>query len=70
MSAPSRLERMPTRNPLPSTRDQILEDLRAFGRDLGIAGAAAMERDEIVESLRQRYVLEALLTEPVNPGRK
>ncbi|MHB2168892.1 hypothetical protein [Alsobacter sp. R-9] len=48
--------------------DRILDDLRAFAHDLGIAGASAMEREELVESLRQRYVLESLLRETLRPA--
>jgi hypothetical protein len=43
------------------TGERILHDLRAFAQDLGIAGASAMEREELVESLRQRYLLESML---------
>ncbi len=41
--------------------DPILDDLRSFAKDLGIAGCAAMDRQELVESLRQRYLLESML---------
>lgn len=41
--------------------DAILDDLRSFAQDLGIAGCAAMDRQELVESLRQRYLLESML---------
>ncbi|MCZ8097989.1 MAG: hypothetical protein O9972_08735 [Burkholderiales bacterium] len=41
--------------------DPILDDLRSFAKDLGIAGCAAMDRDELVESLRQRYLLDSML---------
>ena len=41
--------------------DPILDDLRSLAKDLGIAGCAAMDRDELVESLRQRYLLDSML---------
>lgn len=56
-SSPRRHRR--TRNA--STTDPILDDLRSFAKDLGIAGCAAMDRSELVESLRQRYLLESML---------
>ncbi len=46
--------------------DPILEDLRSFAKDLGIAGCAAMGREELVESLRQRYLLESMLKRAPN----
>lgn len=49
--------------------DPILEDLRSFAQDLGIAGSAAMGREELVESLRQRYVLDTLLSGARGPTR-
>lgn len=43
-------------------RDEaILSDLRDFARDIGLGGAAAMSKDEIVEGLRQHYQLRSLL---------
>ena len=41
--------------------DAILSDLRDFARDIGLGGAAAMSKDEIVEGLRQHYQLQTLL---------
>lgn len=38
----------------------IVEDLRSFARDLGIHGWSAMTKDELVESLRQRWVLDQI----------
>lgn len=49
--------------------DPILEDLRSFAQDLGIVGSAAMGREELVESLRQRYVLDSLLHGTRRPAR-
>lgn len=45
----------------PAAVDPILEDLRTYAHDLGIAGTGAMSKTEIVETLRQRYVLQTLL---------
>lgn len=45
----------------PTSADPILEDLRTYALDLGIAGTAAMSKTEIIETLRQRYVLQMLL---------
>ena len=41
--------------------DAILSDLRDFARDIGLGGAAAMSKDELVEGLRQHYQLQTLL---------
>lgn len=41
--------------------DAIRSDLRDFARDIGLGGAAAMSKDEIVEGLRQHYQLQTLL---------
>lgn len=40
--------------------DPILSDLRSFAHDLGISGCSAMSKEELVESLRQCYVLTTL----------
>jgi hypothetical protein len=40
--------------------DQIVSDLRSFAHDLGIPGCSAMSKDELVESLRQCYILTTL----------
>jgi hypothetical protein len=40
--------------------DPILNDLRSFAHDLGISGCTAMSKQELVESLRQCYVLTTL----------
>ena len=42
-------------------QDDILEDLRAFAEEIGVPGCAGMTKEEIVESLRQRYVFDSLL---------
>jgi CheY-like chemotaxis protein len=64
-------------SPAPSStdacEDPILNDLRAFARELGICGAAALNKDELVESLRQYAVLADMLRgvangAPVPPG--
>jgi hypothetical protein len=47
--------------PAPSAEDPILSDLRAFAREIGLSGTGAMSKDELVESLRQRYVLQTLI---------
>lgn len=41
--------------------DLILADLRAFATELGVHGCSAMTKEELVESLRQRYVLDLIL---------
>ena len=41
--------------------DRILADLRAFATELGVHGCSAMTKEELVESLRQRYVLDSIL---------
>lgn len=41
--------------------DRILADLRAFATELGVRGCSAMTKEELVESLRQRYVLDSIL---------
>jgi Rho termination factor, N-terminal domain len=41
--------------------ERILADLRAFATELGVHGCSAMTKEELVESLRQRYVLDSLL---------
>jgi hypothetical protein len=49
---------MPAFHPLdPAQNASIVEDLRAFARDLGVHGWSAMTKEELVESLRQSYVL-------------
>lgn len=40
--------------------DPILNDLRSFAHDLGIPGCTSMSKEELVESLRQCYVLTSL----------
>lgn len=44
-----------------SDHDPILEDLKSFAAELGVLGAAGMSKEELVESLRQLYVLDTLL---------
>lgn len=61
-TSPSRRNRR-TRNA--AATDPILDDLRSFAKDLGIAGCAAMDRNELVESLRQRYLLDSMLQSTV-----
>lgn len=41
--------------------DAILSDLRDFARHIGVGGTAAMTKAEIVEGLRQHYLLHKLL---------
>jgi len=53
------------RNRNAAATDPILDDLRSFAKDLGIVGCAAMDRDELVESLRQRYLLDSMLQRTV-----
>jgi CheY-like chemotaxis protein len=63
----------PAASSIDACDDPILEDLRAFARELGICGAAALDKDELVESLRQYAVLADMLRDtatgaPVAPG--
>jgi hypothetical protein len=44
-----------------SSFDPITEDLRSYARELGVAGASSMDKDELVESLRQFYILQKVL---------
>ena len=44
----------------PAQNSSIVEDLRAFARDLGVPGWSAMTKEELVESLRQSYVLDQI----------
>lgn len=54
--------RKATRLPSVPADSTIVEDLRSFARDLGVHGFSAMSKDELVETLRQRYVLEQIRT--------
>ena len=47
-------------NALASAETTIVEDLRSFAHELGIHGWSAMTKDELVESLRQRWILEQI----------
>jgi hypothetical protein len=40
----------------------IIEDLRSFARDLGVHGCSGLTKEELVEMLRQRYLLEQIRT--------
>jgi hypothetical protein len=48
--------------------DAILSDLRDFARDIGLGGTAAMTKAEIVEGLRQHYLLQKLLRDRRSRG--
>jgi hypothetical protein len=63
-TSPARHNRR-NRNRNAAATDPILDDLRSFAKDLGIAGCATMDRDELVESLRQRYLLDSMLRSTV-----
>jgi hypothetical protein len=53
---PSR--RTPSFRPIGPEHDaSIVEDLRSFARDVGVVGWSAMTKEELVESLRQSYLL-------------
>ncbi|WP_460448664.1 Rho termination factor N-terminal domain-containing protein [Alsobacter sp. SYSU BS001988] len=47
--------------------DPITEDLRSYARELGVAGASSMDKEELVESLRQFYVLQHVLDAAFRP---
>ncbi|WP_406854168.1 Rho termination factor N-terminal domain-containing protein [Alsobacter sp. KACC 23698] len=47
--------------------DPITEDLRSYALELGVVGASAMDKDELVESLRQYYVLRLVLEAALQP---
>lgn len=69
MSAMQTRTASPVRRARREDADPILEDLRSYAQDLGIAGSAAMGREELVESLRQRYVLDSILHSARRPAR-
>ncbi|PSC05166.1 hypothetical protein SLNSH_10145 [Alsobacter soli] len=52
--------------PLTSSPDAITEDLRSFALELGVSGASALSKEELVESLRQVYVLRTVLESASN----
>jgi hypothetical protein len=54
------LRRKVARPPGIQPEQTIVEDLRSFARDLGVHGCCAMSKDELVETLRQRYLLEQI----------
>lgn len=56
----SAARRKSNRPPAPPTEETIVEDLRSFARDLGVLGCSGMSKDELVETLRQRYLLEQI----------
>lgn len=61
--------RIPPFQPLDSSQNaSIVEDLRAFARDLGVHGWSAMTKEELVESLRQRYLLDQIRSGGDFPG--
>ena len=60
-SFPLHSKRIPDFRPVPANNDDtILEDLRSFARDIGVHGCSAMTKAELVESLRQRYLLDLI----------
>jgi hypothetical protein len=60
-SFPLHSKRIPDFRPVPVDNDDtILEDLRSFDRDIGVHGCSAMTKAELVESLRQRYLLDLI----------
>jgi hypothetical protein len=67
-SFPLHSKRTPSYRPLSEgANDIILEDLRSFARDLGIHGCSVMTKAELVESLRQRYLLELIRSADTTP---
>jgi hypothetical protein len=61
--------RIPPFQPLDSRQNaSIVEDLRSFARDLGVHGWSAMTKEELVESLRQRYLLDTFRSGPGEAG--
>jgi hypothetical protein len=45
----------------PEHQKKILDDLRTFAREMGVPGACALSKEELVESLRQAAVLKGLM---------
>jgi hypothetical protein len=70
-SFPLHSKRSPAYRPISEHADDtILEDLRSFARDLGVHGCSAMTKAELVESLRQRYLLDLIRSaDPDSPVR-